>query len=651
MHCQECDPGYSMKENDNICHENECLCEFGDPDKGLKCLVNGGISCASCPYPFYYVESKKNCEYFIDIKDWYGYYYSVDQGTCPSGIAEAFFGNTASEKLTWSDADRYCKTIPGASLATVYGQTERDIIFNQVYPHMKKQALKNHKLEVEQMWTGLTRDIATNQYQWTGLDQNLIKNDPSLYPSNIGDGEDIWQEHYLIKKGWSYNGEDPEAQSNTGVKTKTFFKLIVEDDNERADYRTAKKRCRLLHPGSSLAAIYSKQENDLVQSLVAAVSEGDQTYWLGGDDSEDEGTFRWAIDYNGEENGEMVYSNWRDNEPDNKNGWEDCVEGVSTDEGKWNDIPCAKTLKFYPCQIRIKPKSRYCFSMDKRFGDIFGRSTCSNKYYPICQKRRCVPEPSMNSANLITDITEQQNCQCKNGKEAKEIDCQPGGFFDGKTSACIACNIGYVLNLETFTCYKSENYWSVHFLASYKPDVGTKMCAPQITINFAKKEPIYFNSHTILVGNNYNNTPNTWAKTAYKIGYDWDSLNSRAGRIQSLEIQAASDCDNIFSGRIRIDYPRGVLDIRNDINGADSSFEFENIGLKNSELCNRNSKCLIDQESITKVDTTNFCTCNNGFPHSNEECLNPNTESCKHCFTGYYLEEDHENNGHYLCKS
>lgn len=84
----------------------------------------------------------------------------------------------------------------------------------------------------------------------------------------------------------------------------------------------AQNYARLL--GGNLTSIHSVNENEWLQTTF-----GKQSLWIGINDVQTEGTFRWA-------SGEPVkYTNWAAGEPNNYGGAEDF--GHLRDDGKWND--------------------------------------------------------------------------------------------------------------------------------------------------------------------------------------------------------------------------------------------------------------------------------------------------------------------------
>lgn len=70
------------------------------------------------------------------------------------------------------------------------------------------------------------------------------------------------------------------------------------------------------------------------------------TYWIGGNDMQEEGSFTWLNGTTDEFGG---YTNWGNKEPNNNNNNEDCIQMYYEYDGKWNDASCKNKLPFM-CQ-------------------------------------------------------------------------------------------------------------------------------------------------------------------------------------------------------------------------------------------------------------------------------------------------------------
>ncbi len=93
------------------------------------------------------------------------------------------------------------------------------------------------------------------------------------------------------------------------------------------DYDDAREFC--LGRGGDLVVIRTPEENDYLKVI------SDEPLWIGLDDRETEGEFVWV------DGTELTWSDWREGEPNNSGGNEDCAGffGEGDDRG-WNDFPC-----------------------------------------------------------------------------------------------------------------------------------------------------------------------------------------------------------------------------------------------------------------------------------------------------------------------
>jgi C-type mannose receptor len=113
--------------------------------------------------------------------------------------------------------------------------------------------------------------------------------------------------------------------------------MCYQKIEEKLSYDAASKNC--LELGGNLVTILDQAKQDFIVGLA-----GGEDIWLGMDDLQLEGTFRWA-------SGQTVsYSNWNEGEPNNYGGSEDC--GMMRGEDfTWNDSGCSNSFKSI-CEIQ-----------------------------------------------------------------------------------------------------------------------------------------------------------------------------------------------------------------------------------------------------------------------------------------------------------
>ncbi|KAG8552545.1 hypothetical protein GDO81_004571 [Engystomops pustulosus] len=140
----------------------------------------------------------------------------------------------------------------------------------------------------------------------------------------------------IKKQASTLNGRVNSLQSKLEKHDKVFTFIagaktagdkIYVSKGEQANYNDAKAACTKAK--GELPSPQNVAENEAVQSFIKLYKIDP---FLGINDLKTEGTFTYP---NGEK---LKYTNWKDGEPNDNFGVEDCVEMYDT--GKWNDKNC-----------------------------------------------------------------------------------------------------------------------------------------------------------------------------------------------------------------------------------------------------------------------------------------------------------------------
>eukprot|EP00117_Sycon_ciliatum_P042798 scpid105438/ scgid31087/ Perlucin-like protein len=122
-------------------------------------------------------------------------------------------------------------------------------------------------------------------------------------------------------------------------------------------YHQARALCQTQPGGDTwLPRVYNEQENDEIGQLVK------WNVWLGGDDEENEGVFRWR-----DTGHNITYSNWLYGEPNDLYD-EDCI-GLFYSRNStnvWNDFDCTTDVMFVLC-VRDMPT---CTLPTMKYGNV-----------------------------------------------------------------------------------------------------------------------------------------------------------------------------------------------------------------------------------------------------------------------------------------
>ncbi|XP_029447800.1 collectin-10 isoform X4 [Rhinatrema bivittatum] len=137
-----------------------------------------------------------------------------------------------------------------------------------------------------------------------------------------------------------------------GGKGKAVIAGIRETDEkyyyivkEERSYRDALTHCRIR--GGTLAMPRDEASNSLIADYIS--KSGLFRVFIGVNDVEKEGQFMYT-----DNTPLQNYSSWKESEPNDASGHEDCVEMLSS--GAWNDVECHLTI-YFVCEFMKKKKT------------------------------------------------------------------------------------------------------------------------------------------------------------------------------------------------------------------------------------------------------------------------------------------------------
>ncbi|XP_063960402.1 neurocan core protein-like isoform X2 [Lytechinus pictus] len=129
---------------------------------------------------------------------------------------------------------------------------------------------------------------------------------------------------------------------------------------EKVPFQEALSTCRNLTNEQSchgdLVSIHSAEEDNLAWRL-----HSDKTtrpkLWIGLHQPDPNMIFVWS------DGTQVIYTNWRNNEPSNSGGNEDCVVISRIHNGKWNDVQCTQSLP-YVCKLSVSCQLSQDFALE-----------------------------------------------------------------------------------------------------------------------------------------------------------------------------------------------------------------------------------------------------------------------------------------------
>jgi len=102
--------------------------------------------------------------------------------------------------------------------------------------------------------------------------------------------------------------------------------------------------------GGILARVDSKELKDAIAAAMGDRNSAKDRVWIGVNDITKENTWKYT-GVNSYDDGDVGYTNWGKNEPNDAGGKEDCVQ-MRPDQGVWNDDQCSKEFRVLCEQVK-----------------------------------------------------------------------------------------------------------------------------------------------------------------------------------------------------------------------------------------------------------------------------------------------------------
>ncbi|KAJ8036335.1 Macrophage mannose receptor 1 [Holothuria leucospilota] len=261
------------------------------------------------------------------------------------------FGDKTRNMRTWQIALSQCRLV-GGDLASFHSADEEDYIKNRI------GNIENG------FWIGLHDRSSETGFEWSdGSVVDYVAWDDGE-PNNKGTiGEDC-VELYFNGRGWNdkectalrswicqidrgrvpINTPSPPPSLPSYTPCPTANDWVLEGDycyyfsagaNVRLGWNDANAWC--MQNGGYLTSIHSDDEQDKVFYYASTYTYTD--HWIGIREYDIEGTYVWA------DKTPLDYQHWREGEPNDANGEEQCGEMRTTD-GFWNDLNCGDYQPF-----------------------------------------------------------------------------------------------------------------------------------------------------------------------------------------------------------------------------------------------------------------------------------------------------------------
>lgn len=241
---------------------------------------------------------------------------------------------------TWREAQRACDSI-SARLVSFASEEQ--------YKALAKAFGSPIELDTEAYWIGLS-EPEEKEGTWSWVDERRVTYTHwnQGEPNDDGENEDCAE--WKLGNGswndapcWSYRqyiceqiDKKPLTCNGTRFFAETGELCFSSDEN---DWQTAKETCAT--NGGRLAIFSTKERDEAVHKAVGPKL-GLLSTWIGYNDIAHEGTWRWIS------GSRFEYQGWKEGEPNDFNGDEDCAEWYPEDK-LMNDLVCT-AKRPYVCE-------------------------------------------------------------------------------------------------------------------------------------------------------------------------------------------------------------------------------------------------------------------------------------------------------------
>lgn len=224
---------------------------------------------------------------------------------------------------SWGASRKFCQQYRG-DLATIRNEDENTFVTNMAKTSPRYYWIGLNDIKKEGSWRWLDEQSQVTFKNWKRGDPNNRGNEDCAFITR----QYNWQDRQcrismgsfcerpadiqLCPQGWVHH-----------VGSDKCYRLIATGRS----WKNSRKFCQ--EAGGNLATIRNEDENAFVTKIVKATP---RHYWIGLNDIEKEGRWRWLDDPT-----QVTFTNWRKGEPNNY-GNEDCV--FITRMYDWQDLYC-----------------------------------------------------------------------------------------------------------------------------------------------------------------------------------------------------------------------------------------------------------------------------------------------------------------------